>query len=200
MTRRNSARGARRSNKIQNVRVVDNDEATDSVRVSNILSSMSSSNQQIRATCGYQATLTPAAGNIGSTVSLVSLQSTDDWQSFSAQYVEFRIRAIQFRIFDVQPNSAAVVNYWATYHQIGGDVAVGANDVVDRPDARILTPGAGWITLNWAAHGQPEMEFQPIAGGVAYGGLCYNTSPASVLSGTKYQIIAKFVVDFRGRQ
>lgn len=199
MTRRNSARGARRGNRIQNVRVVDNDEATDSVRVSNILTSMSASNQQIRVTCGYQSAITPAAGANGDLVSLVSLHSTDDWQSFDDQFTEFRIRAIQFRIFDVQPNSPAVVNYWATYHQIGGTVAVSPNDVVDRPDARTLTTGGGWITLNWAAHGQPEMEFQPIVGGVSYGGLCYSLSPAATITGAKYQIVAKFVVDFRGR-
>jgi len=198
MPRRNNGRRLRGGNRIQNVRVVDNDEARDSVRVSSILTSLSSSNQQIRVTCGYQATLSPTA-QAGGIVALNELQSTDDWSSFDDQFTEYRIRAVQFRIFDVQPNSAVVVNYFATYHQIGGTVAVSPNDIVDRPDARVLTPGTGWITLDWAAHGQPEMEFQPISGGISYGGLCYNVSPSATITGAKYQIAAKFVVDFRGR-
>jgi hypothetical protein len=198
MPRRNNGRRTRGGNRIQNVRVVDNDEARDSVRVSSILTSLSSSNQQIRVTCSYQGTLSPT-GPAGGIVSLAELTSTDDWQSFDDQFTEYRVRAIQFRVFDVQPNSAATVNYWATYHQLGGAVAVSPSDIVDRPDARVLTPGAGWLTLDWAAHGQPEMEFQPVVGGVSYGGLCYNVSPAATITGTKYQIVAKFVVDFRGR-
>jgi len=198
MPRRNNGRRTRGGNRIQNVRVVDNDEARDSVRVSGILTSLSSSNQQIRVTCGYQGTLTPTA-QVGGIVSLAELTGTDDWASFDDQFTEYRVRAIQFRVFDLQPNSPAVVNLWATYHQLGGAVAVSPNDIVDRPDARVLTPGTGWITLDWAAHGQPEMEFQPVVGGLSYGGLCYNVSPAATINGTKYQIVAKFVVDFRGR-
>jgi len=198
MPRRNNGRRTRGGNRIQNVRVVDNDEACDSVRVSGILTSLSSSNQQIRVTCGYQGTLTPTA-QVGGIVSLAELTGTDDWASFDDQFTEYRVRAIQFRVFDLQPNSPAVVNLWATYHQLGGAVAVSPNDIVDRPDARVLTPGTGWITLDWAAHGQPEMEFQPVVGGLSYGGLCYNVSPAATINGTKYQIVAKFVVDFRGR-
>lgn len=195
------ARGgkSRRSTRyIQNVRVVDRDESQDSLRMSRMLTEMSNSNSQVRVQCGYQGTLTPAA-QVGGIVGFTELEGTDDWASFTGQYTEFRVVGMQFRIFDNQP-SAPAINLWATFHQQGGTVPTGVNDVVDRVDARVVPPGTGWVELVWAAHGQPEMEFQSVTNYTGYGGLVYNINPATTLTGTKYQIIAKFVVDFRGRK
>lgn len=194
--RQNKSR--RSSKRVQNVRVVDPDESADSIKVSSILTQMSSSNSQVRIICGYSGTLSPQASS-GGTVSFTELTSTDDWTSFIAQFREFRVRAAQFRIFDVQPNSTANVNFWATYHQVGGAPSVAAADVVDRPDARSIAPGSGYTELCWVAHGQPEMEFQSTTNFADFGGLVYNNSPASTISGTKYTLTAKFVVDFRAR-
>jgi len=190
--RRNNAK-----NRVQNVRVVDRDETFDSIKTSAILSSMTSSNSQVRVVCGFQTQVTPGAALTG-TVSYGDLFTTDDFITFQQQFSEFRVRAIQFRVFDVQP-SAVINNFWATYHQIGGTVPASVNDVVDRPDARVLAPGAGYLELDWAAHGQPEMEFQSISSATSYGGMVYNVNPASAFTGTKYQVVAKFVVDFRCR-
>lgn len=191
--------GNRRSGKrISNVRVLDRDETSDSLKVSSILSSLSASNSQVRVVCGYSGTLSPQASG-GGTVSLAECQSTDDWAGLIAQYREFRVRAIQFRIFDVQPNSAANVNFWATFHQITGSPDVSASGVVDRPDARSIAPGAGYTELVWLAHGQPEMEFQSTTTANDFGGLVYNNSPAASIVGTKYTVVAKFIVDFRAR-
>lgn len=193
---RNNNRGG--SNRIQNVRLVDKDEGGDDVKVSSILSQMSLSESQVRIVCGYQANLSPAA-QAGGIVAFDELQSTDDWVTFSAQFKEFRVRAIQFRIFDTQPNSAAVVNYWATFHTLGGSVGNEPNNIVDRPDARVISPGTGWTELAWVAHGQPEMEFQSVGTAITFGGMVYNVSPAAAITGVKYQITAKFIVDFRAR-
>lgn len=194
MTKSSKSRVVR---KIQNVRIVDNDEGTDAVKVSNILSQMSSSNSQIRVVCGYQAIFTPSPANQG-IVAFSELVGTDDFSSFALQFKEFRVRAIQFRVFDIQP-SQVVVNYWATFHTLGGTVGNEPDNIVDRPDSRIIAPGTGHIELNWVAHSQPEMEFQAVIASVNYGGLVYNFSPAAVNTATKYQVVAKFVVDFRGR-
>lgn len=192
----NNKRGG--ANRIQNVRIIDKDEGKDDVKVSSILQQMTSSESQIRVVCGYQTTLSPTAQS-GGIVALDELQATDDWQAFAPQFKEFRVRAVQFRIFDTQPTSAAVVNYWATFHTLGGSVGNEPGNVVDRPDARVISPGTGWSELSWVAHGQPEMEFQSTISSIVYGGLVYNVSPAAAITGTKYQIIAKFVVDFRAR-
>jgi hypothetical protein len=196
--RRRNQRATTGRNQVQNVRLVDKDEASDDMKVSSILNSLSVSNSQIRVQCGYTGTLGPAA-QINGLIGFSELTGTDDWTSFSGQFTEFRVRAIQFRIFDVQPQSAATINIWATYHVQGGTVSGSFADIADRPDARTVVPGTGWTDLVWAAHGQPEMEFQSITNFNAFGGLVYNVSPASAISGTKYQIIAKYIVDFRGR-
>lgn len=198
MARRGNNNNKRTGKRVQNVRVLDRDEAPDSLKVSSILSSMTASNSQCRVICGYSGTLSPQASS-GGTVSLPELQSTDDWTSLTEQFREYRVRAIQFRIFDVQPGSAANVNFWATFHQVTGFPDVSAASVVDRPDARSIPPGTGYTELVWLAHGQPEMEFQSTTASNNFGGLIYNNSPASTITGTKYTVVAKFVVDFRAR-
>lgn len=189
----------RMKNLIQNVRVVDPDEGSDDVKVQRLLSSYNVSEGQIRVVCGYVGTLSPQAP-ISGIVGFGELLATDDFVSFAAQYQEFRVRAIQFRIYDVNPNSAATINYWSTYHQIGGSVPVGQEDVMDRPDSRSVSPGDGKTTLSWVAHGIPEMQFNPTTANPGLGGLSYYSSPASTIAGTKYSILAKYIVDFRGRK
>jgi hypothetical protein len=196
MAKRNNNR--KQGRKIQNVRVIDKDEGQDDLKVSSIMSQMSLSESQIRVVCGFQEPLSPQTGTTG-IYALATLQSTDDWASFSAQFKEFRIRAIQFRVFDVQPNAAAVVNLWATFHTLGGTVGTDPGDIVDRPDARSVVPGTGYVELNWVAHGQPEMEFQPVSAAIPFGGIVYNYSPAATIVGTKYQVMIKYIVDFRAR-
>jgi len=196
MTKR---RGNNRSNaRIQNVRLVDKDEGSDDILVSSMLSRMTKTESQTRVVCGFQETVTPS-GPTGGIYSLATLQSTDDWASFSAQFKEFRIRAIQFRVFDMQPSSAATINIWATFHTLGGDVGSNPSDIDDRPDARVIPPGTGYVDLNWVAHGQPELEYQPVSAAIPYGGIVYSYSPANTITGTKYQVTCKYIVDFRAR-
>jgi hypothetical protein len=186
-------------NVIQNVRMVDPDSGTDDIKVNSLLSAYKVSEGQIRVVCTGNQDLTPAGGSSAS-YSTDLLTSTDDFISFAQQYQEFRIRAIRFDVFDVQPNSASTINYLATYHQIDGNVPGTAADVVDRPDSRTIPPGTGHARLAWVAHGQPEMEFQSVTSYQRFGGLVFYTSPSAPVVGTKYSLIAKFIVDFRGRR
>lgn len=187
-------------NKIQNVRVVDKDEGTDDVICQRFLQSYNTSEGQIRVVCGYRGELSPQATANG-VVAFGELLATDDFTSFAAQYQEFRVRAIRFDIYNIQPNVQGLVNYWSTFHQIGGSVPVGAEDVMDRPDSRSITPGDGKITLCWVAHGIPEMSFSSVTGNPGFGGLSYYVSPTSGAPiGSQYTILAKYIVDFRGRR
>lgn len=190
----------RTKNLVQNVRVVDPDEGTDDLVVQRLLSAYNVSEGQIRVVCNYNTTLVPSGVTTG-IVAYGEAIATDDFTSIAQQYQEFRIRAIQFRIYDLQPNSAATINYWSTFHQVGGDVPVGLQDVVDRPDSRVVSPGDGRAMLAWVAHGIPEMAFQSTAlSPSGLGGLSYYISPSNTITGAKYSIVAKFVVDFRGRR
>lgn len=188
----------RSKNSIQNVRVVDTDEGTDDIVTQRLLSAYASSEGQIRIVCGAQGTITPGTP-AGGIIGFDALTGTDDFASFASQYQEFRVRAIQFKIYDIQPNST-VNNIWSTFHQVGGSVPVGIEDVMDRPDARTVSPGSGTVTLNWVAHGIPEMQFQSVNTYNALGGLSYYIASPTALTVAKYTTLAKFIVDFRGRR
>lgn len=77
---------------------------------------------QIRVVLGFHQELSGyAAGGISTgIISFSDMANTDDFLSFSAQYLEFRVRAIRFDVYDLQPNNTSVVNYWSTYHTVGG--------------------------------------------------------------------------------
>lgn len=196
---RKTGRSKASKNLIQNVRVVDKDEGTDDVVLQRLVQAYASSEGQIRVICGVRTELGVGATPAGGTIGFLNLASSDDFVSFSAQYVEFRVRGIRYDIYDVAPNSTPAVNYWATFHTVDTTVAVDAEDVMDRPDCRSVTPGDGKATLAWLAHGIPEMEFQATTSYQRLGGLSYNLVSSANIP-TKYVVTAKFVVDFRGRR
>jgi len=189
-------------NTIQNVRVVDSDEGTDDLRCQRIIQHLSSSEQQIRVLCNFRGELAPGSGGAASSFyDFGTLASTDDFISFAAQFQEFRVRAFRADCYDIQPSSPATINYWATYHSVGNAAPpAGAEDIIDRPDARIIAPGTGKVSLSWVAHGLPEMGFQSITTYTALGGLAVYVSPSTTITGSKYTVVIKFAVDFRGRR
>lgn len=184
-------------NAIQNVRIVDKDEGRDDLKVQRMLNELVSSESQIRVICGYQTVLNVAVAS--GIVGFGELLTTDDFVSFAGQFQEYRVAGIRFDIYDVN-QTAVVANFWSTFHQIGGSVPVGVEDVMDRPDCRALSAGEGKASLAWLAHGIPERAFNNVGTNAAYGGLSYNLSPAAASTTAKYTIMAKFVVDFRGRR
>jgi hypothetical protein len=201
MTRRNN-RGSSAKNKIQNVRVVDKDEGSDDIICQRIVQQYNTSEGQIRVLCNlHQEYATSATANVTGTVDYTTVTATDDFQSFAAQYMEFRVKAIRFDIYDINPSSLPVVNYWSTFHNIGGaSIPVDVESVLDRPDSRSISPGDGRASLAWVAHGVPEMAFQPTNGYQNLGGLSFFISTTTAQINPKYALAIKFVVDFRGRK
>lgn len=200
MARGNRRRGGNRKNVISNVRVVDKDDGIDDIAAQRFLQSYKVSEGQIRVVCNYRGELNlPVSTAVTGTVGFGELAGTDDFTSFTSQYQEFRVRAIRFDIYDLGGGSSSPLNFWATFHQIGGTVPSTFDSVVDRPDSRSIVPGTGYASVAWVAHGIPEMAFQPISGYNTLGGLVYYLGGVSAAVNSKYSIIAKFVVDFRGR-
>jgi len=194
-TRKNNRQS---KNQVTNVRVIDKDEGTDDLVVQRHLNQYIQSEGQIRVVCNFRYEFVPS-GTLSGIVSFAECISTDDFVSFAAQYKEVRIKGIRFDIYDVQPSSTPTINFWSTFHQVGGNVPIGVENVVDRPDSRSVPPGSGVCSLAWLAHGQPEMEFQDTTTYANLGGISYWIQPSTVYNTTKYQLIAKFIVDFRGR-
>lgn len=199
MTRRNTGSRGNRKNAISNVRVVDKDEGTDDIQCQRYLQAYKVSEGQIRVVCGYRGELAQGTTSASGVVAFGELTATDDFTAFSQQYSEFRVRAIRYDVYDLAPTVQSAINFWSTYHQIGGTVATGFDDVVDRPDSRSIAPGTGMVSLAWVAHSTPEMTFQPVTGFTGLGGLSYYIGGGPIAT-NKYSIIAKFVVDFRGRR
>jgi len=197
--RNNQSRRGGNKNAISNVRIVDKDDGTDDIQCQRFLQAYKVSEGQIRVVCGYRGELSQGATPAGGIVSYGELTGTDDFVSFVGQYKEFRVRAIRFDVYDLATNTSSAINFWSTYHQIGGGVAVGFDDVVDRPDSRAITPGTGFASLAWVAHSIPEMAFQDTANYNALGGLSYYVGGGATAT-NKYSIVAKFIVDFRGRR
>jgi len=189
-------------NTIQNVRVVDKDEGVDDVVVDRLLQSLVQSESQIRVSCNLRQELSP-----GTTVGTAALTSfdytsastTDDFASFSAQFLEFRVRAMRFDIYDIQPN-VSVLNYMGSFHTAGPASATSLEAILDRADSRSLTSGQGKTSLSWVAHGIPEMEFQDVTSFTNLGGISIYTNPQVAVTGAKYQVVCKYIIDFRGRR
>lgn len=202
MARRKSTR--QNKNRVTNVRVVDPLSGVDGARVDRILSGMQNSHSQIRVICGDTVLLSTAASATTYGVYTGSnVRATDDFLSFAAQFETYRIAAIRFEIYDVNPSTAIFAGF-STQHDVvpsGSTFALPTiASVMDGPDAGLPVAGGSKMVLNWVAHGTEENEFQsdtvsPIDdfGGVRY----FFGSPGSVLN--KYQLVVKAVVDFRGR-
>jgi len=196
----------RQSNKrvkdtIQNVRVVDKDEGLDDVKVDRILQALTTSESQIRVSCNLRTELSPGATVGAATVTtfdFLSAVSSDEFISLSAQFTEFRVRAMRFDIYDIQPN-ASVLNYIGTTHQVSSAIPTLEN-ILDRPDSRSLTSGQGKISLSWLAHSIPEMAFQDVTTFTNLGGMAVYYNPQISVTGAKYQVVSKFIIDFRGRK
>jgi hypothetical protein len=198
-TMRNQNSRRQQKNRVQNVRVLDETAGSDSVQVQRYLDSYTAQEGQIRVVCSYRQEA--GFGTVATSFSIGydSLTGTDDFTSFATQYLEFRVRAIRFEIIDLFATPGAV-NFWATTHVVGGTVPSGIEDVVDRPDSRSIAPGDGKVTLHWLAHGIPEMAFQSVTQFDNLGGLVNYLGSTSTAQGGRYSIIAKFVVDFRGKR
>lgn len=199
MVRHNTKGRGGGKNAISNVRIVDKDDGTDDIQCQRYLQAYKVSEGQIRVVCNARIEVPLNTTASSGVLDYNSLGATDEFASFAAQYREFRVRAIRFDVYDLAPTVLTPINFWATFHNIAGNVPQSFEDVVDRPDSRAISPGTGMTTLAWVAHGIPEMAFQPTVGYQNLGGLVNYIGGAAAAFGGKYSLIGKFVVDFRGR-
>jgi len=202
MPRRRRNGGAK--NRITNVRVVDPLSGSDGARMDRVLSSMQNSHSQIRVICGdYFTVNTSTSGTTTGVYTGLNVRGTDDYVSLSAQFETYRVTAVRFEVYDVNP-SLALFSGFSTQH----DVVLSPNtyvnptpaSVMDAPDASLPPAGGAKAIFNWVAHGTEENEFQSTAnsGWSDFGGLRYFASASGSATG-KYQVVVKAVVDFRGR-
>lgn len=198
-------RNNNRKNIIQNVRIVDQDSSTDSVRVGRMIDSIKTSESQIRLLCVDNTFQDNAATPIQGLIGFDYIFGMDEFSSIAVQFNEFRVRAIKFDVYDVNQNNIGGAMF-STVHEIYGSTGpvYSFAQVVDGPDSKPIPPGTGKETFYWVAHGFKEMEFQSTNFGSPnlvdrFGGLRYYINSGAA-PGAKFQIVTHAVVDFRGRR
>jgi len=204
MPRTKAKRTRRNKDAVQNVRVMDEYSSTDGAKIERILGHMQNTHSQVRVVCAETFQISTSTTGIIDSRSGPYVRATDDFVSFAAQFETYRITALRFDIYDINPASVSAA-FFGTWHD---EVAAGAGatftaaNVIDSPDSQVVPPGTGKLCLTWVAKGTLENEFQTVSVNGSfpfdYGGLRF-----AVLSGAaaapKWQVIMKAVVDFRGR-
>lgn len=200
MTRRKSRRNAQR---IQNVRITDDYAGSDNNKVERMIGSLQNSHSQTRLMCSDCFTIAIPTGNTTNAILAGSqIRLFDDFASIIAQFETYRIKAIRFDIYDVNPNSTTV-GFFGTFHDEYSSTSqptFTASEVVDSPDGQLVAPGTGKLTLTWMAKGTRENDFVSTASNIDFGGLRYAIAPATTAVANKYQVYCKAIVDFRGRK
>lgn len=200
-------RNTRRSGKgrISDVRVVDSAAGTDGPLVDRMISAVKTSESQIRVVIGdLTDVFTTTTAGVNGTIGFDNILQSDDVASLVQQYNLFRVRAIKFDIYDVNP-SQPILNTFGIWHDNyeGAAPTYTRANVADLPDSRSISAGTGQTTLYWVAHGVAEMQFQNVSNQgtpyQAYGGLKYFLGQVSQAV-PKYTIQMHAVVDFRGRR
>lgn len=201
--------GRKNKNAVTNVRVVDEFAGPDGLRVDRMLSSMQNSQSQVRILCSttFEVTTTTSGAEIQGYFAGPQVRNTDDFGSLAAQFEEYRVRAIRFDVYDINP-STAVAHSFSTFHSRStGDItAFPFAEVVDAPDSQSIPPGTGVAHFTWVAHSTDELAFQTtlqstdpaLQPAVSFGGLRWAVANANA-TGRKWQVSVKAIVDFRGR-
>jgi len=186
------------------VRVLDPYSGPDDSKVERQLTSLQNSGEIITISSTDSTGVDAQAVIVGGSISWTSISLNDEFISFAQQYKTFRIKAIRFDVYDINP--AVVVNgVFSTWHDVFTATTVPAftfNNTLDSADSQYVAPGTGKVSFVWVARTPLERSFQATAPGTNpfpdFGGLRYNLLAASG-SATKYRVISKAVVQFRGR-
>jgi len=187
-----------------NVRVIDDYAGDDGVKFDRVLSHLQNSHSQVTVMCSDEFNIGIASTATNAILAQSQVRIFDEFQSLSGQFQTFRIRRIRFDIYDINPGLPSGT-VWSTFH----DVNTTSNQyiptfaqVVDAPDAQLVPPGTGKLSLVWTAKGTTENEFLSTQASnpapLDFGGLRYSI-PGTSSVGTKYAVVVKAIVDFRGR-
>jgi len=189
-------------NSASNVRILDQYSGTDGAKFDRIMSGMQNSHSQIRTICQGTASFTLSTSGGTAYFSAAVIRATDDFQAFASEFETYRITAVRFDVYDINPALVGAV-FLSTWHDVvpsGSSPVITADNVLDGPDSQIVPPGTGKVSFTWTAKGSQENDFQTTtAPGIEdFGGL-RAASPAASAAGSKLQIVIKAIVDFRGR-
>ncbi len=201
MARNNRKRNGRNNRQVaQPVYTVDANDSVDSVRVNRTFAALDASLSLINTMVETNSFLPlGTSANQGAT-SFSAFTTTVDFAAFASEYKLFRIKAMQFDVYDTSPSSAGTA-YFSTQHiNVGGTLTTTMNGVTAAIDVAIVPPGTGVKSFTWVAKTNDELTFQACNGTIQdFGGLVYYAPAAPVAVGNRYTIICKAHVQFRSR-
>jgi len=186
------------------VRVVDPLSGVDGARTERQVDFLQNSASLITVLCSDFFGVDQQATVVNGNLSWSQIVLFDEFVSLSAQFLEYRVKSIKFDVYDINPNVVAVAAF-STFHSqftAATQPVFTFNNVIDGPDSQFVAPGTGKISLTWASKSTLEKGFVATSPGTNpapdYGGLRYSVA-AGVASNTKYRVVVKAVVQFRGR-
>jgi len=177
----------------------------DSLKVGRQLAALHDSSNHVQVLCSDDAEQTiSATQNTSFTICWTNISIFDDFISMAQQFNEYRVRSVQFDVYDINPSltNAAVFSTMHDVYTTGTIPSYTFANVVDGVDSQSVPPGAGKITLYWRGHTTNERAYQSTAiinSSPDFGGLRGFVFQGAT-AGQKYRIITKAVVDFRGRR
>jgi hypothetical protein len=198
--RRQSNRG-RSTKQVQAVYQVDAADASDQIRISRTLSSMDSSLSLINTVIESTSYINTDSTRVTSgSISFPNFTSSTDYSPFATEYKLFRIKAIQFEVYDTA-SAGLGISFFSTNHvAAGGSLNPTLSTVTAPIDSGIVPAGVGVKTWTWVAKTNDELSWQACNGTIQdYGGLVFYTPQSTVSTTARYTVIAKAIVQFRAR-
>lgn len=197
----------RRPNKntVSNVRIVDEFAGSDGAKLDRMLQALHNSQSQTRIEIGFATNISVTTGGADQ-LGIMSgnrVRLEDEFTTFVQQFQLFKIVAIRYDVYDINP-AIVCFSAFSTFHEVSDSLPPSFTfpQVMDGPDTQVATNGAPRLSFSWIAKGAKETEFQSVDTAAAdvsdFGGLRWAIGAGSV-AGSKYQVVAKAVVDFRGR-
>jgi hypothetical protein len=202
MARRKNQVG--RNRRVQDVRIMDDYSGSDGAKFDRVLSSLQNSHSQTSLVVSDEFNIGVSTGNTNAILAGSQVRVMDDFASMAAQFQTFRIKRMRFDVYDVNP-SLVTTAVWSTFHDVNttsSQYVPTFSNVVDAPDSQVIPPGSGKVTFIWTAKGTEENVFQSTASTTPapldFGGLRYSIV-GQPTTGSKFMVVVKAVVDFRGR-
>lgn len=182
----------------QPVTLVDEYSGGDGAYVDRCIAQFQNTHSQVSIMCSDSNAVNLGTSIPNSQESFSNIVATDEFISMAAQFNTFRVRAIRFDVYDINPALSAP-NFWSTYHIDGGNPPETLANILDRPDSQSIPPGSGKLSFTWRPKGTLENSFQAVGSYVDFGGLAWYVNATASGTVQKYTVVLKAIVDFRGR-
>lgn len=197
---RKGGRGAQRNSPMP-VFVVPSDSSHDAKKVNNQIQALKEAGSTTRVLFTLEFPIgTLTSGPNENILDWANIRGDTDWGAFAQQYLTYRVVAIKYDVYDINPANTAT-GIFGTYH-IGNPAAqpayTGKLHVLDSPDSREVPPGSGKESFYWKGIGPREQAWYNTGDTDTFGGLRFSVGTAAS-SAPKYSVIQTAVIDFRGR-